>query len=77
MFGLLLCLDETDAEKLTTQGLLGSRIPDISFAQLQCVLEYAEVTEFIDFLNSNTNIENTPNELQSALVKCEINSMKT
>jgi len=71
--GLLLCLDQADAAKLTTGRLLGSKIPDISFAKLQCVLEYTEVSELIAFLNSANEVTYPSDEFQSALGKCEIN----
>ena len=76
--GLLLCLSDSDAKKLTTRGLLGAGIKEeISFAELRCTLEYVEISEFTDFLNSDREITTISDELESAFGKCGINIAKT
>lgn len=75
--GLLLCLSDSDAEKLTTRSLLGADIRELSFAELRCTLEYVEVSEFTNFLNSDRKITTISDELKSAFEKCGINLAKT
>jgi hypothetical protein len=78
VIGLLVCLDDDEAERITLGAVLGVD-SDLSLKELRCVVQEADVTQLLGVFGStdgNTPDLSSPLELLAAFSTCGVNLME-